>query len=342
MPKLLKSVRQYVDADSAGFFWVDAAGDMTSLYAERLLPAPVMKLYFERYYESDDTSFKRAFVERVNRAEPVLAVSPSASSERSPYYNEVLRTLDAHHVMYGIVREQGRALGQLSLYRPKAATPFSATQRGDLASILPYIAHGVSQQVRRGVAGGEFLDADDDAVFLIDAEGSIRQQSLASQKLLALALAGKIGPEQVLAGIDDAVRPTLRRLVERLGQTLSGENVGPPSLVVTNAWGRFVLRAYAVTDAPLDSHSSIAVSIRRQEPMLLKFVDALNDLELSPQQREVALGLAKGSTNRELADALGVSINTVAYHVKQLFQRLDTHDRQQMIARVLSDRPPTV
>ena len=340
MPKLLKSVRQYVDADSAGFFWVDAAGDMTSLYAERLLPAPVMKLYFERFYESNDTSFKRAFVERVNRAEPVLAVSPSASSERSPYYNEVLRTLDAHHVMYGIVREQGRALGQLSLYRPKAATPFSATQRGDLASILPYIAHGVSQQVRRGVAGGEFLDADDDAVFLIDAEGGIRQQSLASQKLLALALAGKIGPEQVLAGIDDAVRPTLRRLVERLGQTLSGENVGPPSLVVTNAWGRFVLRAYAVTDAPLDSHSSIAVSIRRQEPMLLKFVDALNDLELSPQQREVALGLAKGSTNRELADALGVSINTVAYHVKQLFQRLDTHDRQQMIARVLSERLP--
>ena len=267
-------------------------------------------------------------------------MSPSASSERSPYYNEVLRTLDAHHVMYGIVREQGRALGQLSLYRPKAAMPFSATQRGELASILPYIAHGVSQQVRRSAAGGEFLDADDDAVFLIDAEGGIRQQSLASQKLLALALAGKIGPEQVLAGIDDAVRPTLRRLVERLGQTLSGENVGPPSLVVTNAWGRFVLRAYAITDEPLDSHSSIAVSIRRQEPMLLKFVDALNDLELSPQQREVALGLAKGSTNRELADALGVSINTVAYHVKQLFQRLDTHDRQQMIARVLSERLP--
>jgi DNA-binding NarL/FixJ family response regulator len=71
----------------------------------------------------------------------------------------------------------------------------------------------------------------------------------------------------------------------------------------------------------------------------LKFVDALNGLELSPQQREVAVGLAKGSTNRELADAMGVSINTVAYHVKQLFQRLDTHDRQQMIAKVLANTP---
>jgi DNA-binding NarL/FixJ family response regulator len=69
--------------------------------------------------------------------------------------------------------------------------------------------------------------------------------------------------------------------------------------------------------------------------MLLTFVDALSGLELTPQQREVAVGLAKGSSNRELADVIGVSINTVAYHVKQLFRRLDTHDRQQMIAKVL-------
>jgi len=67
----------------------------------------------------------------------------------------------------------------------------------------------------------------------------------------------------------------------------------------------------------------------------LRFVDALSLLELSPQQREVALGLARRSSNRELADAMGASLNTIAYHVNQLFQRLDTHDRRQMIAKVL-------
>jgi DNA-binding NarL/FixJ family response regulator len=56
---------------------------------------------------------------------------------------------------------------------------------------------------------------------------------------------------------------------------------------------------------------------------------------LSPKQRDVALGLAKGSSNREIAAAMGVTINTVAYHIKQLFQRLDTLDRQQMIAKIL-------
>ena len=62
MPSLLKAVRQLVGADSAGFFWVDAQGDMTNLYAERLLPAAVMKLYFEHYYESGESSFRQAFI----------------------------------------------------------------------------------------------------------------------------------------------------------------------------------------------------------------------------------------------------------------------------------------
>jgi DNA-binding NarL/FixJ family response regulator len=96
-----------------------------------------------------------------------------------------------------------------------------------------------------------------------------------------------------------------------------------------------VLRAYSISDTPQPVEASIAVRIQRQEPTLLKFVDALSGLGLSPKQREVALGLAKGSSNREIAAAMGVSINTVAYHIKQLFQRLDTHDRQQMIAKIL-------
>ena len=73
-----------------------------------------------------------------------------------------------------------------------------------------------------------------------------------------------------------------------------------------------MLRAYSISDAPLEDDPHIAIRIKRQETMLLKFVEALSGLGLSPQQREAALGLAKGLSNRELADAMGISINTVA------------------------------
>lgn len=335
MPALLKAVRQLVGAESAAFFWVNAHGDMTALYAERQLPAPVMKLYFEHFYESGESSFRQAFALRSRQPEPVTAVTASAAAERTAYYNEVMRHLDAYHVLYGIVREQGEALGQLSLYRPKSTSTFSSLQRADLTSVIRYIAHGVSQRGHDGAAANGFLDADDDAVFLIGADGRIRQLSGAAQKLLALAMQGGIGPEQIRSDVRDEARPALQKLVAQLHGVLSGAEVAPPRLVVDNAWGRFVLRAYAVSNEPLAGDALVAVRIQRQEPMLLKFVDALQGLGLSPQQREIATGLARGASNQDLATALGVSANTIAYHIKQLFARLDTHDRQQMVGKVL-------
>ena len=69
--------------------------------------------------------------------------------------------------------------------------------------------------------------------------------------------------------------------------------------------------------------------------MLVKLAEAMGSLELSPQQREVALLLAQGKSNQEIGAALNVSNNTASYHIKQLFLRLDAHDRAEAVSRLL-------
>lgn len=339
MPPLLKAVRELVGADSAAFFWVDTQGEMLKLYSEKTLPEEVMKVYFNRYYETGESAFRRAFNERARQPQPVMAVTPTEEMERSPYYNDIMRRLDAHYVLYGIVREQGHAIGQLSLYRSKRGRPFAAAQQAELSSIIRYIEHGVSQRSRSLSVPDEFLDASDDAVFLMCGDGSVTALPVAAQKLLVLATRGRMGPDEAQGGVAEGAQSVLRRLADRLRASTLGEEGTPPVEVIDNTWGRFVLRAYALADGPLDAATPFAVRIHRQEPMLLRFVGALAGLGLSPQQREIAAGLARGATNHELAEALGVSVNTIAYHVKQLFQRLDTHDRQEMIAKVLGRVP---
>jgi hypothetical protein len=112
---LLTALRELVPSESAAFFWVDARGEMRNLYAERLLPAELMSLYFERYYDGEQSSFRKAFRERAAAPDGVVASSPDAALKKTGYYNEIMRRLDAHHVLYGVVREQGAALGQISL-----------------------------------------------------------------------------------------------------------------------------------------------------------------------------------------------------------------------------------
>ncbi len=45
--------------------------------------------------------------------------------------------------------------------------------------------------------------------------------------------------------------------------------------------------------------------------------------------------MAEGRRNREIAQALGVSPATVAYHLRQLLARLGVETRQEAVARAM-------
>ncbi len=61
---------------------------------------------------------------------------------------------------------------------------------------------------------------------------------------------------------------------------------------------------------------------------------------LTRRQREVAALLAEGLTNREIAGRLVISERTVEGHVEQIRLKLGLRTRSQIVAAVLSDRPP--
>jgi len=316
MASLLPALRELVPSDSAAFFWVDSRGEMQNLYAERLLPADVMSLYFERYYEGREASFRKAFLERAAAPDGVVSMSADGELRRTDYYNEILKRLDAHHVLYGVVREQGAALGQLSLYRPLDAPAFTPRERADLASVMRYVAHGIAGDDARPkdpAASFTYEDSDDEAMLVTDRGGAIRHGSEKARRLLLLATTSEINPASLKAAVNERAATALRTLCSRL-----------------DAVGR---------DDDFQSRDAlIGVRIQRQEPMILRFVQAMGRLPLSPQQREIALMIAQGKSNQEIAEGLGVSGNTVAYHIKQLFLKLDVHDRAGAVERITARR----
>src|SRR5512138_369432 len=80
---VLPALRQLIRAHSAAVFWVDQAGDMTSLYAERMLPPDAMAAYYERHYQARGAQFPDAFRRRAERTDPVSKHSFSASEQNS-------------------------------------------------------------------------------------------------------------------------------------------------------------------------------------------------------------------------------------------------------------------
>jgi two-component system nitrate/nitrite response regulator NarP len=52
---------------------------------------------------------------------------------------------------------------------------------------------------------------------------------------------------------------------------------------------------------------------------------------LSPRERELLSDLGSGRTNAELARNLGVSVNTVKFHLRNLFDKLQVRSRAQAV-----------
>jgi hypothetical protein len=114
----------------------------------------------------------------------------------------------------------------------------------------------------------------------------------------------------------------LKTLCARLVAIARGEDSAPPVITLDTKWGRHILRAYWLNDDYQSAEALIGVRIQRQEPMILRFVQAMGRLPLSPQQREIALMIAQGKSNQEIAEGLGVS--APFYHISSSSASMST------------------
>ncbi len=56
---------------------------------------------------------------------------------------------------------------------------------------------------------------------------------------------------------------------------------------------------------------------------------------LTRREMEVLSDLSSGRTNKQIARDLGVSLNTIKFHVRNLFQKLGVNSRSQAISLYL-------
>ena len=85
----------------------------------------------------------------------------------------------------------------------------------------------------------------------------------------------------------------------------------PPSLV--RAFDN-VISIYS----PLEKYREIIDNLTTEE-------EEDNRVELSPREREVVIGIVKGLSNKEIADTINVSVNTVMTHRRNIAKKLQIH-----------------
>jgi DNA-binding CsgD family transcriptional regulator len=329
---LLPELRKLIPSHSAGVFWVDEHGEMTSLYAERMLPPDAMAVYYEKHYPIKAENFSDVFRRRAQSAAPISHHSFSPSEQNTEYFRDVMQRLDAYHVLYGVLKKGARAFAQISFYRGLADKPFDKESAQTLRSLLRYLADGLDSRDSPSRSDDVAVVVEED-LGIVSMTGAMIYAPEAWHRLLRLAALAEVSPRHALKE-HEAIGLFAHRVCEEL---LSKERNAPPrrEFIHETAWGVFVIRAFPMTDPRGRRADQVGLLIRREEPRTLSLVRGTGMATLSPQQREVALLIAAGKSNREIADDLGLSFNTASSHVKQVYARLDVNRRSAVAEKLL-------
>lgn len=91
----------------------------------------------------------------------------------------------------------------------------------------------------------------------------------------------------------------------------------------------------AVSGEPLFGRAVVGRFLRTRRSVRFS-----NEFALTPRQREVLELVSRGSSDRDIAVALGISLGTAQKHVAHVLRRLGVSNRAAAVARVL--RAPTI
>jgi DNA-binding CsgD family transcriptional regulator len=254
-----------------------------------------------------------------------------ASFYKSDLYNLVFRRFDQHHSLFAPVLKEGKPAGMLGLYRPQHQKPFDNREQTLCAQLLPYVSHALCVTSNSEI---QYSENGTSGMIVFDTQGQIQYLSPDAKLLLAMAC-------QPLMMLDarsqkEALLAKLGQLCRNLQSIFQGKHAAPPSWSMTNGRGRFNFHACWLNKQNNEPDALIGMTVEHQEPLVLKLLRGLQNLSLSPVQKQVALLLAQGKTNDQIGGQLNIKLTTVKEHVSKIFDKLGIYRREELLPLLLA------
>ncbi len=213
---------------------------------------------------------------------------------------------------------EGRWVAALQIYRRDPGGPF---RRGDVA-FLRLVAPAIGQGLRaalareRAAVDAPAAAADASGVVVLGPDRRVRFSTPAGEAWCALLRDAARDGHGPLPTAVWAVAARLR----------AGAGAGARALIAPSPAGPLRIEA-----SPGGADGSVAIVLTPERPPAPPAIPA--EWPLTPAERQVVALLARGLGNRQIADALTVSENTVQTHLRHAYEKLGVGGRTQLMAR---------
>lgn len=268
-----------------------------------------------------------------------LARTAGLALNELPLYHEVM-------VPYGIVHGSGMVaslpLGEawVTVAHSRAdKDPFGVEGTTELLSLLlPALKAGASRvagqwEITSSVS--KLLDAAGRATAVWGLDGRERFRSQALCDLLAA------DPERErLSAAMEQIAAAAGGVRRAETKTAIAETPRPPAREITTAHAPYRVLATLLPAGLYGADPAVLVALERTAPALPEPRTLIARYGLTAREAEVALLLARGTSNRQIARRLEISPHTVRTHAERIFVKLGIHSRKALGLRLLGDETP--
>jgi DNA-binding CsgD family transcriptional regulator len=303
----------------------DASDELvsTGVYTPETVADAGARMIASEYFVPDVNTFAGLASRRVPVA--ILSQTTNGRPERSVRYRDLLAPSGIPFEMRASFVSRGRAWGAVHLARRDDSRDFSAEDAAALAAVTKAIADGIRTSLRfdaardaRGAAApGLVVLSPSNAIEMITPPARAVLASMESRH----PSDGEWPPSPVLALADFA----------RGRAQAADPSVDAVAVPTSSGW---VTLHAALPEGKADGRVAIVLerAASRQTTAVRLEADGV-----TPREREVAMLLAQGRSNPEIAEALVLSPYTVQDHIKNLFEKTGVSSRQELVARLFLD-----
>lgn len=133
----------------------------------------------------------------------------------------------------------------------------------------------------------------------------------------------QITKHHLAAVIADPLSKSFHQLIE-----LRNENEKSKSIpLITISYSLLPNDLSEIADARLSIYDSPATIIQTIQTLVSSHVNEVEDArtDLTPREKEIVVGIVKGLSNKEIAQEINVSVNTVMTHRRNIASKLQIH-----------------
>jgi DNA-binding NarL/FixJ family response regulator len=88
----------------------------------------------------------------------------------------------------------------------------------------------------------------------------------------------------------------------------------------------------------IDGGAPMSPSIARMVISSMHSIPNQNAYQLTPREKEILGLLSKGESYKLIAQALGISLDTVRTHIKKIYDKLHVHSQTEAVSKAINER----